>query len=174
MLAASSDSSDTIRSLALECGVELDDKGAAVYDHFNHQAANGASDPTLITTTAVVKSPAIFASKQPQVCARNLCQCCTEDVSLLLLLHSDTVRALQQMASRNVSGMLQSASSTLSSAVIFNNSAAGLKLHVLSTEYRFTILCAITCAGSGLVPWSCSHSACQQRAGERHQQQQSH
>lgn len=75
MLAASTDSSDTIRSLALECGVELDDQGTAVYDHFNYQAAKGASDPTLITTTAAVKSPAIFQGKQPQVVVSNLCQC---------------------------------------------------------------------------------------------------
>lgn len=67
VLAAGSDASDTIRSLALECGVELDDKGAAVYDHFHHQAAGGASDPTLITTTAVVEAKAVFGSQQPKV-----------------------------------------------------------------------------------------------------------
>jgi oligosaccharyltransferase complex subunit beta len=67
LLAASSDASDAIRSLALECGVELDDKGTAVYDHFSHQAAGGASDPTLIATTAVVDSKAIFGSSPPKV-----------------------------------------------------------------------------------------------------------
>jgi oligosaccharyltransferase complex subunit beta len=67
LLAASSDASDAIRSLALECGVELDDKGTAVYDHFSHQAAGGASDPTLIATAAVASSKAIFGSSPPQV-----------------------------------------------------------------------------------------------------------
>jgi len=66
--------------LALECGVELDDKGTAVYDHFNHQAAKGASDPALITTTAVVKSPAIFAGNQPQVNVASSHYCCVADV----------------------------------------------------------------------------------------------
>lgn len=66
LLAASSDASDIIRSLAAECGVELDDKGTAVYDHFNHQA--DGSDPMLITTSAVVDSKAIFGSSPPQVC----------------------------------------------------------------------------------------------------------
>eukprot|EP00878_Enallax_costatus_P006352 GHUV01006660.1.p1 GENE.GHUV01006660.1~~GHUV01006660.1.p1 ORF type:complete len:262 (+),score=62.04 GHUV01006660.1:98-883(+) len=66
LLAASPDASDNIRSLALECGVELDDKGATVYDHFSHQAADGADDPTLVATTAVVESSAIFGSNQPK------------------------------------------------------------------------------------------------------------
>jgi hypothetical protein len=67
LLAANSDASDAVRSLALECGVELDDMGTSVYDHFSHQAAGGASDPTLITTAAVVNSKAIFGSSPPQV-----------------------------------------------------------------------------------------------------------
>ncbi|KAF6264698.1 dolichyl-diphosphooligosaccharide-protein glycosyltransferase [Scenedesmus sp. NREL 46B-D3] len=66
LLAASSDASDAVRSLALECGVELDDKGTAVYDHFSHQAAGGAADPTLIATAAMVDSQAIFGGSQPQ------------------------------------------------------------------------------------------------------------
>eukprot|EP00879_Flechtneria_rotunda_P025422 GHRR01027016.1.p1 GENE.GHRR01027016.1~~GHRR01027016.1.p1 ORF type:complete len:331 (+),score=101.31 GHRR01027016.1:89-1081(+) len=66
VLAASSDASDAIRSLALECGVELDDKGTEVNDHFNHQADRGAHDSALIATTAVVDSPAIFGSQPPK------------------------------------------------------------------------------------------------------------
>uniref|UniRef100_A0A383W075 Dolichyl-diphosphooligosaccharide--protein glycosyltransferase 48 kDa subunit n=1 Tax=Tetradesmus obliquus TaxID=3088 RepID=A0A383W075_TETOB len=66
LLAASSDASDAVRSLALECGVELDDKATTVYDHFSHQAANGATDPTLIATAAVVDSKAIFGSSPPK------------------------------------------------------------------------------------------------------------
>eukprot|EP00882_Tetradesmus_deserticola_P030394 GHRQ01034117.1.p1 GENE.GHRQ01034117.1~~GHRQ01034117.1.p1 ORF type:complete len:258 (+),score=82.52 GHRQ01034117.1:40-774(+) len=66
LLAASSDASDAIRSLALECGVELDDKGTAVYDHFSYQTAGGATDPTLIATAAVVESQAIFGGSPPQ------------------------------------------------------------------------------------------------------------
>jgi hypothetical protein len=67
LLAGSSEASDTIRSLALECGVELDDKGTALYDHFAHQAAGGASDPTLVATSHIVHSKAIFGDHQPKV-----------------------------------------------------------------------------------------------------------
>lgn len=68
LLAASSDASDAVRSLVLECGVELDDKATTVYDHFSHQAAGGAADPTLIATAALVDSKAIFGSSPPKVC----------------------------------------------------------------------------------------------------------
>lgn len=67
ILAASPDASDSIRSLAVECGVELDDKGTNVYDHFNHQAADGADDSTVVATSAVVESRAIFGSNSPKV-----------------------------------------------------------------------------------------------------------
>lgn len=73
LVAASPDASDSIRSLALECGVELDEQGAAVYDHFSHQAANGAHDPTLVATSAVVDSEAVFAGKQLKVQGRHDC-----------------------------------------------------------------------------------------------------
>jgi hypothetical protein len=69
ILAASADASDAMRSLALECGVELDDKGTAVYDHFAHQAAKGAADPALIATSHVLNNAAVFGTQQPQVCA---------------------------------------------------------------------------------------------------------
>jgi oligosaccharyltransferase complex subunit beta len=68
IIAGSSEASDTIRSLALECGVEFDDKGTALYDHFSHQAAGGASDPTLVATSHIVESKAVFGDQQPKVC----------------------------------------------------------------------------------------------------------
>lgn len=67
ILTGSSEASDMIRSLALECGVEFDDKGTAVYDHFSHQAAGGAADATVIATSQVVDSKAIFGSTSPKV-----------------------------------------------------------------------------------------------------------
>lgn len=67
ILAGSSDASDMIRSLALECGVEFDDKGTALYDHFSYQAQGGASDPTVVVTQHIVESKAIFGSHQPKV-----------------------------------------------------------------------------------------------------------
>lgn len=56
------------RSLALECGVEFDDKGTSLFDHFAHQAAGGATDSTVVATSHFVQSKAIFGSSQPQVC----------------------------------------------------------------------------------------------------------
>ncbi len=61
ILAAAPDASETIRSLALECGVELDDRGTSVFDHFNYQAANGATDPTAVLAQDIVDSPAIIS-----------------------------------------------------------------------------------------------------------------
>jgi hypothetical protein len=58
-------------SLALECGVEFDDKGTALYDHFAHQEAGGAADPTVVATAQIVESKAIFGGHQPQVCTTN-------------------------------------------------------------------------------------------------------
>lgn len=66
ILTGSSDASDTIRSLALECGVEFDDKGTTLFDHFSHQAAGGATDPTVVATSHIVESRAIFGNSQPQ------------------------------------------------------------------------------------------------------------
>jgi hypothetical protein len=55
------------RGLLLQGGVEFDDKGTALYDHFSHQAAGGASDPTLVATSHIVESKAIFGDQQPKV-----------------------------------------------------------------------------------------------------------
>jgi oligosaccharyltransferase complex subunit beta len=67
IIAGSSDASDMIRSLALECGVEFDDKGTALYDHFSHQAAAGAADATVVATAHIVDSKAIFGSHTIEV-----------------------------------------------------------------------------------------------------------
>lgn len=65
ILALGAGASDTVRSLAAEVGVEVDAKGTEVYDHFSHQAAGGADDATLVTTTAWVDSAAILGAEKP-------------------------------------------------------------------------------------------------------------
>ena len=67
ILAASSDASDTVRGLALEVGVELDDAGTALFDHFNYQTAAGADDASLVATGAVLQSSAVFGAESPSV-----------------------------------------------------------------------------------------------------------
>lgn len=59
MLAASSDVSDHIRALASEVGVDLDDKGTRVWDHFSHAVLDGKPDHTAIVASDVVPNPVI-------------------------------------------------------------------------------------------------------------------
>jgi oligosaccharyltransferase complex subunit beta len=72
VLAASSQASDLVRSLAAEVGVDLDDRGTAVYDHIQHaQGPSGAADHTLIIANDVVRSKAIFGDAETvKVCVR--------------------------------------------------------------------------------------------------------
>lgn len=58
LLAASPVLSETMRSLASECGVDFDDKGTQVFDHFSN-----TGDHSLIVTNNVVAAPAIVGSK---------------------------------------------------------------------------------------------------------------
>jgi oligosaccharyltransferase complex subunit beta len=64
LMVAEPGSGDAVRSLAAESGVDLDDKNTAVYDHFHYQAAGGASDHTLVTSTITGPSP-IVPNKLP-------------------------------------------------------------------------------------------------------------
>ena len=57
LLAASSDVSEAMRNLAAEFGVDLDDKGTKVFDHFGHGSVNGAEDHTLVASSDLVDSP---------------------------------------------------------------------------------------------------------------------
>jgi hypothetical protein len=59
LLAGSTELSETMRSLATECGVDFDDRGTAVYDHFSRQAAGSATDSTLVLSSSVVAAPSI-------------------------------------------------------------------------------------------------------------------
>lgn len=57
IIAASSEVSDTIRSLIAEVGIDLDDKGTKVFDHFSSASA---SDHTLVASSEAVQSTAIL------------------------------------------------------------------------------------------------------------------
>ncbi len=57
LLAASPVLSETMRSLASECGVDFEDKGTQVFDHFSNPG-----DHSLIITNNVVDAPAIVGS----------------------------------------------------------------------------------------------------------------
>ena len=62
ILAASSQISDMLRSLAAEVGVDVDEKGTAVYDHFQHATSGKTADHTLVIARDVVDSKGIFDS----------------------------------------------------------------------------------------------------------------
>lgn len=57
LLAASSDVSEAMRGLAAEFGVDLDDKGTKVFDHFRHGSVNGVEDHTLVSSSDLVGLP---------------------------------------------------------------------------------------------------------------------
>jgi hypothetical protein len=63
---AGSDSSDTMRSLAAECGVELDDSGTTVWDHFHYQKAE--NDHSLIASNKVANIQPIIPKSLPVRC----------------------------------------------------------------------------------------------------------
>lgn len=56
LVVGSPEVSDTIRQVAAEVGVDMDEKGTHVYDHFSHADA----DHTLVVSTDIVSSPGIF------------------------------------------------------------------------------------------------------------------
>lgn len=63
ILALAPGASDNVRSLAAECGVEVDAKGTVVFDHFSrHQPSGGDADATLVATSAWVDSDAILGA----------------------------------------------------------------------------------------------------------------
>lgn len=72
LLAANSVVSDTMRALAAEVGVEIDEKGTKVFDHFYHaKRIDQAPDHNLIAATDVVSSKAILPNGV-KVCDENL------------------------------------------------------------------------------------------------------
>jgi hypothetical protein len=69
MLAASSEVSDTMRMLAAEVGVDLDERGTSVYDHMGAQQGD---DPTLIASSEIARLSHILGGKEIKVC---MCAC---------------------------------------------------------------------------------------------------
>ncbi|PNW72980.1 hypothetical protein CHLRE_14g614100v5 [Chlamydomonas reinhardtii] len=67
LLGVNSDVSETMRSLAAEFGVDLDDRGTKVYDHFQSATLDGKEDPTLIAASDLVDAPVIVGGpyKEP-------------------------------------------------------------------------------------------------------------
>lgn len=60
LLAASSEVSEAMRSLAAEFGVDLDDKGTKLFDHFSRGAAGGGlPDDTLVASSELADAPTI-------------------------------------------------------------------------------------------------------------------
>lgn len=67
LVAASSEVSETVRSLAVECGVDVDERGTKVYDHFSHASLGGSADHTTVASLDVARLSAVFA-KDIKVC----------------------------------------------------------------------------------------------------------
>lgn len=63
LIAASSDVSELMRTLATEVGIDLDDKGTKVFDHFSYATfADGTQDHTAVLTGNVVQSAALVGA----------------------------------------------------------------------------------------------------------------
>ena len=72
MLAVSSSVSEAMRSLAAEFGVDLDDRGAKVFDHFKFAAMDGQEDHTLVAAGDMVDAPVMVGGPyNVRVCPRN-------------------------------------------------------------------------------------------------------
>lgn len=68
LIAASTEVSELMRTLATEVGVDLDDKGTKVFDHFSYATfADGKQDHTAVLTRDVVQSAAIVGAAGLQV-----------------------------------------------------------------------------------------------------------
>lgn len=69
LLAANSDVSDTMRTLAAEVGVDMDDKGTRVLDHFSHQQENAA----LVASWELSDLPSVLGAEGIKVRALDPC-----------------------------------------------------------------------------------------------------
>lgn len=67
VLGASSDVSDNIRALAAEVGIDLDEKGSKVWDHFNHVVLDGKADHAVIAASDRINNPAIIDASASKV-----------------------------------------------------------------------------------------------------------
>ncbi|MEW5304335.1 MAG: hypothetical protein WDW38_011025 [Sanguina aurantia] len=91
LIAASSDVSELMRTLATEVGVDLDDKGTKVFDHFNYATfADGTQDHTAVLTGNVVQSAALVgaASLQAPVLFRGIASAVAADAELVTVVLS--------------------------------------------------------------------------------------
>lgn len=62
LAAASGSVSQALTDLAGECGVEYDEPGSAVIDHFSYDVSDPASEHTLVVTSNVIDSPRVAGS----------------------------------------------------------------------------------------------------------------
>ncbi|EFJ53013.1 hypothetical protein VOLCADRAFT_72245 [Volvox carteri f. nagariensis] len=67
LLAVNTDVSEALRNLAAEFGVDVDDRGSKVFDHFNHATLDGQEDHTLIAAGDLVDAPVMVGGpyKEP-------------------------------------------------------------------------------------------------------------
>eukprot|EP00941_MAST-03F_sp_MAST-3F-sp1_P003062 g3062.t1 len=63
LLAADFETSDTVRDIAAECGVELDEEGTIAIDHLNYDVSDPMADHSLILTDEVVDCPMFVGEK---------------------------------------------------------------------------------------------------------------
>jgi oligosaccharyltransferase complex subunit beta len=71
IMALGSEVSETMRFLAGDCGVDLDDKSTRVIDHFQYAVTDGAKlDHSLIAATDILNSTVVLGSgiKVPTKC----------------------------------------------------------------------------------------------------------
>jgi oligosaccharyltransferase complex subunit beta len=74
LLVATPDASDSIRELAIECGVAIvDDEGAFVQDHFSHHTAWDEGNHTLIISKDIVAPSVIFSNVRPSNTLARIC-----------------------------------------------------------------------------------------------------
>lgn len=88
LLAGGTDVSDSIRALAAEVGVDMDERGTRVFDHFSFaHTAEGNADHTLLVAKDIVSAPGIFGSTGIKVnWAPCKCSMCTQCLCLCYCL----------------------------------------------------------------------------------------
>jgi oligosaccharyltransferase complex subunit beta len=87
IIGADSSVSATTRDVASECGVEFDEEGTFVIDHFNYDASDASGDHTLIVADNVVSdAPVVVGKVDAPVLFRGVGQDIEEDSPLLFSL----------------------------------------------------------------------------------------
>lgn len=102
LLAVNSDVSETLRNFALECGVELDEKGTKVFDHFNY-AVLGEPDHSLIAATNIINSTIITGKEiKAPVLFRGIAQTVEHGAELVSIALSASETAYSADAKKGV------------------------------------------------------------------------